>query len=70
MTPMQTLQSNRRLAAVRNEMTLRNLLGNDWVDAENARRLENYRGLLAEAQRIRAARAVLVAPEPQEDTLF
>lgn len=69
MTPMTTLQSNRRSAALRGDMWLRSRIGDAAVDAQDAARVEYYRGLLAEASRRREARAILVAPEPQ-DSLF
>jgi len=72
MTPMTTLQRDRRHAAIRGEQWLRSRLGDAWVDAHNADRVEYYRGLLAEANRRREAKAILVAPEPMDDseTLF
>lgn len=62
MTPTNTLQRNRRSAALRGEMWLRSRIGDAAVDAQNAERVDYYRGLLAEASRRRQARAILVAP--------
>lgn len=62
MTAMTTLQSNRRSAALRGDMWLRSRIGDAAVDAQDAARVDYYRGLLAEANRRREARAILVAP--------
>lgn len=68
MTPMTTLQSNRRSAALRGDMWLRSRIGDAAVDAQDAARVEYYRAL---SRRAREARAILVAPEPiDSETLF
>lgn len=46
MTPMNTLQRNRRSAALRGEMWLRSRIGDAAVDAQNADRVDYYRNLL------------------------
>jgi len=54
MTAMNTLQRDRRHAAVRGEQWLRSMIGDEKVDAQNAERVEYYRDLLRKAAAKRA----------------